>query len=90
MILIQFNLTLLGHWCIFKRITSEFSIESLSEQNVMKNCIFGNIVAFKYAIGDSSTKSKPYTLDFAPISSKENNQNLETTDVKSIHALATV
>lgn len=74
-----------GNWCFFKNMG--VLVESLSEQNVVENCILGNVIAFKYA-KEKSMKSKLYTLDFAPTSPGQTNETDQQSNT-NIQVLAT-
>lgn len=81
----NYNLMFVGNWCFFKNMG--VLVASLSEQNVVENCILGNVIAFKYA-KEKSMKSKLYTLDFAPTSPGQTNETDQQSNT-NIQVLAT-
>lgn len=81
----------IGNWCFFKRLSSVPSVELLSEENILENCMIGCIVGFRclplsisnenlnasYLTKNEKRKSKTYSSDFAPTSGGDNNKGIQ-------------
>lgn len=68
----------IGDWCFFKYTPSNFSIASLTEQNIMENGIIGVVIAFRYNL-EKDTRPKPklkkYLSDFASVAPEQRIEN---------------